>query len=50
MLYALHSRIHGQGQPVHLSLKSVLLTTGTLILTILAILIVFLFVFESRAI
>jgi hypothetical protein len=50
MLYALHSRIHGQGHPVYVSLKSALLTIGTLILTILVILIVFLIVFESRAI
>jgi hypothetical protein len=50
MLYAFHGPIHGQGNPVHLSLKSVLLTTGTLIFTILAILILFLFMFDSRAI
>jgi hypothetical protein len=50
MSHAFHGRIHGQGEPVHVDVRSVLSTTGALILAILAILIVFLFLFVSRAI
>ena len=50
MLYAFHGRLHGQGETDHVSLKSAFFTTVALILTIVAILILFLFMFASRAI
>jgi len=49
MLYAFHGRLLGNGQPQHVSLRYALLTTAALILTILAILILFLFIFEGHA-
>lgn len=49
MLDTFHSRPFGRGEPIHVSVKSALLTAGALILTLLAILILIFGIFASRA-
>lgn len=49
MQYAFHSRIHGRREPVHIEVKSALMTAGALILTLLIIVILFLGFFVTRA-
>jgi hypothetical protein len=50
MLRALHHRIHGPGEPTYRTVESALRATGLLIATLLAIVILFLGVFATRAI
>jgi len=50
MLRALHHRIQGRGVPIHPSAQSALWVAGVLIATLLAIVILFLGVFVTRAI
>ena len=50
MLRALHHRTHGPGEPIHRTVESALWAAGLLIATLLAIVILFLGVFVTRAI
>jgi hypothetical protein len=50
MLRAFHHRIHGRGEPIHPTAESALWAAGALIATLLAIVILFLGVFVTRAI
>ena len=50
MLSAFHSRIAGHRQHDHLRLESALVAAGAMILTLLTVIVLFLFVFASRAV
>ncbi len=50
MLCAFHHRIHGRGEPIHPTAESALWAAGAMIATLLAIVILFLGVFVTRAI
>jgi hypothetical protein len=49
MLRAFHHQIHGRGEPIHVTAETALWTAGALIATLLAIVILFLGVFVTRA-